>query len=242
MSKGGGSSMQRMSEGTVRHQRPRVGFMGRSADVVVVGAGVVGASCAYYLARPASASGSTTARSSPPGAPASCEGNVLAWDKELERELPLALRSADLWQGLARRARRRLRVRPQGQRRGRRDRGRAAGLRRAQPRAGGPGRRGRGARRRRAAPRGALRGARPAGRRALSRRRAAGAAPGDRRAGPRRGRPRGRAVHRRRRHGDRCAAPTGAPRASRRAPAASARTWSWSPRACGRRRCSRPPG
>src|SRR5690349_12650902 len=75
--------------------------MGRSPDVVVVGAGVVGASCAYFLAasgvrvrlydRSFIASGSS----------GSCEGNVLAWDKELERELPLALRSADLWQGLA---------------------------------------------------------------------------------------------------------------------------------------------
>ena len=75
--------------------------MGRSPDVVVVGAGVVGASCAYYLAaagvnvrlydRSYIASGSS----------GSCEGNVLAWDKEPERELPLALRSGDLWQGLS---------------------------------------------------------------------------------------------------------------------------------------------
>ena len=75
--------------------------MGRSPDVVVIGAGVVGAACAYHLAgagvrvrlldRSYVASGSSGA----------CEGNVLAWDKELERELPLALRSADLWQRLA---------------------------------------------------------------------------------------------------------------------------------------------
>jgi glycine/D-amino acid oxidase-like deaminating enzyme len=75
--------------------------MGRCPDVVVVGAGVVGASCAFYLAaagvrvrlydRSYIASGSS----------GSCEGNVLAWDKELERELPLALRSADLWEGLS---------------------------------------------------------------------------------------------------------------------------------------------
>ena len=75
--------------------------MGRSPDVVVIGAGVVGAACAYHLAgqgvrvrlldRSFVASGSSGA----------CEGNVLAWDKELERELPLALRSADLWQRLA---------------------------------------------------------------------------------------------------------------------------------------------
>src|SRR5215211_4338907 len=77
--------------------------MGRSPDVVVTGAGVVGASCAYYLAsagvrvrlydRSFIASGSS----------GSCEGNVLAWDKELERELPLALRSAALWEELSER-------------------------------------------------------------------------------------------------------------------------------------------
>ena len=75
--------------------------MGSRADVVVVGAGVVGAACAYHLAaagvpvrlfdRSFIASGSSGA----------CEGNVLAWDKELERELPLALRSAELWASLA---------------------------------------------------------------------------------------------------------------------------------------------
>src|SRR4051794_30493236 len=76
--------------------------MPSSPDVVVVGAGVVGAACAYHLAtagvrvrlldRSYVASGSSGA----------CEGNVLAWDKELERELPLALRSADLWEQHAR--------------------------------------------------------------------------------------------------------------------------------------------
>src|SRR3954451_14460384 len=76
--------------------------MPSSPDVVVVGAGVVGAACAYHLAtagvrvrlldRSYVASGSSGA----------CEGNLLAWDKELERELPLALRSAELWEQLAR--------------------------------------------------------------------------------------------------------------------------------------------
>ncbi len=75
--------------------------MPSSPNVVVVGAGVVGAACAYHLAlagvrvrlldRSFVASGSSGA----------CEGNVLAWDKELERELPLAMRSADLWEQLA---------------------------------------------------------------------------------------------------------------------------------------------
>src|SRR4051812_22125158 len=72
-------------------------------DVVIAGGGIVGASCAYLLAcagvsvrlceRSFVASGSSGA----------CEGNVLAWDKELERELPLALRSAELWAELAER-------------------------------------------------------------------------------------------------------------------------------------------
>src|SRR5258705_358474 len=75
--------------------------MGRSPDVVVVGAGVVGASCAYYLAA-AGVSVRLYDRSYvASGSSGSCEGNVLAWDKELERELPLALRSGDLWHGLA---------------------------------------------------------------------------------------------------------------------------------------------
>src|SRR4051812_11785996 len=75
--------------------------MPSSPDVVVVGAGVVGAACAFQLAatgvrvrlldRSFVASGSSGA----------CEGNVLAWDKELERELPLALRSAEPWAALA---------------------------------------------------------------------------------------------------------------------------------------------
>jgi glycine/D-amino acid oxidase-like deaminating enzyme len=74
---------------------------GRSPDVVVVGAGVVGAACAYQLAA-AGASVRLLERSHiASGSSGACEGNVLAWDKELERELPLALRSADLWQALA---------------------------------------------------------------------------------------------------------------------------------------------
>src|SRR6476660_10210320 len=77
--------------------------MGRSPDVVVVGAGVVGASCAYYLAA-AGVSVRLYDRSYvASGSSGSCEGNVLAWDKELERELPLALRSAELWAELAQR-------------------------------------------------------------------------------------------------------------------------------------------
>jgi len=74
---------------------------GRSPDVVVVGAGVVGAACAYHLAsagvRVRVLEGSYVAS----GSSGACEGNVLGWDKELERELPLAVRSADAWAALA---------------------------------------------------------------------------------------------------------------------------------------------
>jgi glycine/D-amino acid oxidase-like deaminating enzyme len=35
------------------------------------------------------------------GTSGACEGNILAWDKELERELPLALRAAEQWAQLA---------------------------------------------------------------------------------------------------------------------------------------------
>src|SRR5918999_2498864 len=72
-----------------------------SPDVVVIGAGIVGAACAYFLAR----SGATVhvhERTYPgSGSSGACEGNILAGDKELRRELPLAIRSAELWAALA---------------------------------------------------------------------------------------------------------------------------------------------
>jgi D-hydroxyproline dehydrogenase subunit beta len=73
-----------------------------SPDVVVVGAGIVGAACAHFLAG-AGADVHLYDRSHPgSGSSGACEGNVLAWDKELRRELPLAIRSAELWGTLAR--------------------------------------------------------------------------------------------------------------------------------------------
>lgn len=72
-----------------------------TADAVVIGAGVVGAACAYYLAaaglrvvvvdRGRIASGTTSAG----------EGNILVSDKELGPELQLALHSRRLWGQLA---------------------------------------------------------------------------------------------------------------------------------------------
>ncbi len=67
------------------------------SDVLVIGAGVVGAACAYYCAaaglrvcvveRGAIGSGTTSA----------CEGNILVSDKEPGAELDLALLSSRLW-------------------------------------------------------------------------------------------------------------------------------------------------
>jgi len=75
--------------------------MATSPDVVVIGAGIVGAACAHFLAR-AGASVRVYERSYPgSGSSGACEGNILAWDKELRRELPLAVRSAELWADLA---------------------------------------------------------------------------------------------------------------------------------------------
>ncbi|MFC4565736.1 NAD(P)/FAD-dependent oxidoreductase [Nocardiopsis mangrovi] len=70
-------------------------------DVVVIGAGVVGAACAYYctaaglrvavVERGAVGGGTTSA----------CEGNILVSDKEPGPELDLALLSARLWRDIA---------------------------------------------------------------------------------------------------------------------------------------------
>jgi glycine/D-amino acid oxidase-like deaminating enzyme len=74
----------------------------RGNDVVVIGGGIVGVACAFFLAR-AGARVHVLERSHlAAGASGACEGNVLAWDKEPQRELPLAIRSAELWEGLAR--------------------------------------------------------------------------------------------------------------------------------------------
>src|SRR5918994_5550936 len=74
---------------------------GDSPDVVIVGAGIVGTACAYFLARAGVSVHLYERGHVASGSSGACEGNVLAWDKELDRELPLALRSAELWATLA---------------------------------------------------------------------------------------------------------------------------------------------
>ncbi|MBZ4321283.1 NAD(P)/FAD-dependent oxidoreductase [Streptomyces huiliensis] len=72
-----------------------------SPDVIVVGAGVIGAACAYYAAR---AGLSVTVLDRGPvagGTTGAGEGNLLVSDKEPGPELELALRSTELWRELA---------------------------------------------------------------------------------------------------------------------------------------------
>jgi glycine/D-amino acid oxidase-like deaminating enzyme len=72
-----------------------------AADVVVIGAGVVGASCAFYAAR---AGLRVTVLDRGPvagGTTGAGEGNLLVSDKLPGPELDLALRSARLWREIA---------------------------------------------------------------------------------------------------------------------------------------------
>jgi len=72
-----------------------------TTDVVVIGAGMIGAACAYYAAR---AGLSVTVVDSGPvagGTSGGGEGNLLVSDKEPGPELELALRSQELWRTLA---------------------------------------------------------------------------------------------------------------------------------------------
>jgi D-hydroxyproline dehydrogenase subunit beta len=78
------------------------GFPSRTpVDVVVVGAGVVGAACAYYSARAGLAVAVVDAGAIAGGTTGAGEGNLLVSDKEPGPELALALRSLALWQELA---------------------------------------------------------------------------------------------------------------------------------------------
>ncbi|MEY9858038.1 glycine/D-amino acid oxidase-like deaminating enzyme [Catenulispora sp. GAS73] len=70
-------------------------------DVVVIGAGMIGAACAYYAAR---AGFVVTVLDSGPvagGTSGAGEGNLLVSDKEPGPELDLAMRSQELWRALA---------------------------------------------------------------------------------------------------------------------------------------------
>src|SRR5947209_9870667 len=72
----------------------------RSPNVVVIGAGIVGAACAHELAR-AGARVRLVERGFPAsGASGACEGNLLLWDKSPGAELELGKLSFRLWDEL----------------------------------------------------------------------------------------------------------------------------------------------
>ncbi|ARZ66216.1 FAD-dependent oxidoreductase [Streptomyces albireticuli] len=72
-----------------------------SSDVIVVGAGVVGAACAYYAARDGLTVTVVDRGPVAGGTTGAGEGNLLVSDKEPGPELELALLSARLWRELA---------------------------------------------------------------------------------------------------------------------------------------------
>ncbi|MEU5208578.1 FAD-dependent oxidoreductase [Streptomyces sp. NPDC020742] len=71
------------------------------SDVVVVGAGVVGAACAYYAARSGLSVAVVDRGAVAGGTTGAGEGNLLVSDKEPGPELDLALLSTRLWRELA---------------------------------------------------------------------------------------------------------------------------------------------
>jgi glycine/D-amino acid oxidase-like deaminating enzyme len=75
--------------------------MTSQADVVVIGGGIVGAACAYYLCA-AGLKVHLVERNFPAsGTSRACDGLILTWDKAPGAELALGQASAALWAGLA---------------------------------------------------------------------------------------------------------------------------------------------
>ncbi len=71
------------------------------ADVVVIGGGIVGVSCAYYLCREGFKVHLVEKSSIASGASGACEGVILLWDKKPGPELKLGLLAARLHENLA---------------------------------------------------------------------------------------------------------------------------------------------
>ena len=75
--------------------------MNRRADVVVIGGGIVGAACAYYMTVAGLAVHLVERRFLASGASRACDGLILLWDKAPGPELALGQASAALWADLA---------------------------------------------------------------------------------------------------------------------------------------------
>jgi glycine/D-amino acid oxidase-like deaminating enzyme len=70
------------------------------SDVIVVGAGIIGAACAYALARTGASVTVLDAGAAASGTSGQGEGNILVSDKQPGAELVLAQHSLQLWDGL----------------------------------------------------------------------------------------------------------------------------------------------
>ncbi len=70
-------------------------------DVVIIGGGIIGCSCAYYLAREGVKVHLVERSSIASGTSGACEGNILQWDKQPGIELKLGIASASLYEGLS---------------------------------------------------------------------------------------------------------------------------------------------
>ncbi len=71
------------------------------ADVIVVGGGIVGAACAYYLAQSGIGVQVLERQFFASGTSRACDGLILSWDKQSPAELELGQASAALWASLA---------------------------------------------------------------------------------------------------------------------------------------------
>jgi D-hydroxyproline dehydrogenase subunit beta len=85
--------------GSPEQLRPAAGHLRPTADVVVVGAGAVGAACAYYLTAAGFSVQVVDRGQICAGTSSACEGNLLVSDKEAGPELDLALYSSALLHG-----------------------------------------------------------------------------------------------------------------------------------------------
>lgn len=72
-----------------------------SADVVVIGAGIIGTACAYSLALRGLAVHLVEREAPARGTSGACDGNLVLWDRPTVADLRLASWSHDLWAALA---------------------------------------------------------------------------------------------------------------------------------------------
>jgi sarcosine oxidase subunit beta len=70
-------------------------------DVVIIGGGIIGCSCAYYLSREGVKVHLVERGSIASGTSGACEGNILQWDKQPGIELKLGVASASLYETLS---------------------------------------------------------------------------------------------------------------------------------------------